>query len=107
MEEPSNARPSVKDSSSTRSLCTVRCCHLPWTSANFRSISSIPSSLIWRRMSCGVLAMEDGMDEEQNPERTEHLGPSVYRLIQKIGGSVQVTVSVKSSKSNWEQALRW
>ena len=58
-------------------------------------------------MSCGVLAMKDGMDEEQNPEGTEHFGPSVYRLIQKIGGSVQVTVSVKSSKSNWEQALRW
>ena len=58
-------------------------------------------------MSCGVLAMEDVVDEEQKAERTEHLGPPVYQQIQKNGPSVQVTVSVKSWESNWELALRW
>jgi len=37
IEEPSKATPLLKASSSTSSGVTVRCCHLPCRSMNFRS----------------------------------------------------------------------
>ena len=36
MEEPSKASPSEKELSSISSEATVRCCHLPWRSVNFK-----------------------------------------------------------------------
>ena len=46
IDDPSNARPSINDSSSIMSAVTVKCCHFPCISVNFKSMSSIPSSFI-------------------------------------------------------------
>ena len=49
------ANPSVNESSSIMSEVRVKCCHFPWISVNFKSMSSIPSSLIWLKTSVGDL----------------------------------------------------
>src|SRR6201999_4240552 len=55
MDEPSNMEPSVRKSSSTRSMSKVTCCILPRMSVKRTSTYLTSFSLIWFRMSFAVV----------------------------------------------------
>src|SRR5947199_3972189 len=57
IEEPSNMVPSVRKSSSTRSISNVTCCIFPRMSVKRTSTYLTSFSLIWARMSLAVVAI--------------------------------------------------
>src|SRR3954468_8648176 len=57
IDEPSNMVPSLRKSSSTRSMSKVTCCIFPRMSVKRTSTYLTSFSLIWARMSLAVAAM--------------------------------------------------
>src|SRR5690348_6256626 len=57
MLEPSNPMPSVKEEASIARVGMLKCCHVPGTSVNFRSIMRAPCSRAMRSTSSGVLVI--------------------------------------------------